>query len=174
MKKTTHAEDARLDFQTFFDAEDFNEHRIACHHRSALQNNSESENTRVLDNLLTMLKWMFLYLPGAATIHFVMMGFGLARFYDDLLFQILPVAFVAFGFATFMIMFGIGKLRDLKYLKVVLGVLLTSAFFAVLFSFLAGFVAGDFFGSFARATLPLTMLVGYLIKRRIDNEIEDL
>jgi hypothetical protein len=82
-----------------------------------------------------------------------MLGFALLLFYND------------WGAE---IMLRIGKLRDLKYLKVVLAVSLTSLLASILYVILAVFIPGDFFRFFAKITLPVTALIGFLVKRNID------
>jgi len=170
MKKTTLTEDARVDFQTFFDEESFTDSRITINKNAALLNNSAPEKDSHLDSFLTAVKWIFLYFPGAAAIHFIMLGFGLMLFYGVLMIEVLPGTLGIALVSAFMIMLGIGKLRDLKYLKVVLGVFLTSSLLAILYAILAVFIPGDFFGFFAKVTLPLPLLAGYLVKKDIDAE----
>ena len=173
MKKTTLTEDARLDFQDFFDAEDFSANQMTSSKDAALRQNAPSENNSFLDTFLTAVKWIFLYFPGVAAIHFIMMGVALLFLYNDWGIEMMLGTLGVFAVSVFMIMFGIGKLRDLEYLKVVLGVFLTSSLCAVLYAILAVFIPGDFFGFFAKITLPLPMVVGYLVKRKIDGESEN-
>ena len=170
MKKTTLTEDSYNNYQMFFDEEDFTPNQMTISEESSLQNNSSSEEASFLDKFLTVVKWIFLYFPGVSAIHFIMVGMALLFFYDGWFIELLLGTLGIFAVSTFMIMLGIGKLRDLKYLKVVLSVLLTSSLMAILYGVLAVFIAGDFFGFFAKITLPLTLLVGYLVKTNIDGE----
>lgn len=167
MKKTTLTEDA-FDYQAFFDEKDFAPNQLAINQTAALQNNAAEESDGFLDLFLTTVKWAFLYLPGAAAIHFIMLGFTLLFLYRDWGFEMMLGTLGAYSVAAFMIMLGIGKLRDLKYLKVVGAVSLTSLLLTVLYSILTVFIPGDFFGFFAKITLPSTAMIGYFVKRNID------
>jgi hypothetical protein len=170
MKKTTLTADAARDFEAFFDDEAFPAGQIALGENAALQKNAATAGTVFLDNFLTAIKFIFLYLPGATAIHFNMLGFALLFYYDVWSGPLLLGAFGIFAFATFMIMLGIGKFFDLKYLRVVLAVAATSFLSAVLYSLLILFIPGDFFGLFAKITLPVTFLAGFLVKRKLDRE----
>ena len=170
MKKTTLIEDAHRDFQTFFDEESFTAGQITVSKDAALQNNLSAENISFLDNFLTAVKWIFLYFPGAAAINFILIGFALSFYYGDWFVELFLGMLGIFAFAAFMIMLGIGKLFDLKYLKVVLSVFLISSLLAILYAILVVFIPGDFFGFFAKVTLPLPVLTGYFIKKDIDAE----
>jgi hypothetical protein len=173
MKKTTLTEDARLDFQTFFDEQSFIENQIAVNKTAALQDSSAPENAAFLDKFLAAVKWIFLYFPGVVAIHFIITGFALSLFYGDWFIELFLGMLSIFAVSTFMIMLGIGKLRDLKYLIVVLGIFLTSSLAAVLYAILAVLIPGDFFGFYVKMTLALPVLIGYLAKRKIDDEAED-
>ncbi len=170
MKKTTLTEDARVDFQTFFDEESFSAGQMTIRRDAALQNNPALETNSLLDNFLTAVKWIFLYFPGAAAIHFILMGFALSFYYGDWFVELFLGMLGIFAVAAFMIMLGVGKLFDLKYLKVVLGIFLASSLLAILYGILIAFIPGDFFGFFAKVTLPLPLLTGYFIKKDIDAE----
>ena len=133
MKKTTLTDDPPRDFQTFFDEEFLAANPLAVRENAALlPNDSVSKSDSLLDSSLAIVKWLFLYLPGAAAVHLVLMGLALAAFYGDWFIELFLGMLGILSVAAFMIMFGLGKLRDLKYLKVVLGVFLTSALAAIL------------------------------------------
>lgn len=116
---------------------------------------------------------LFIY-PGAAAIHLVMMGFALLFFYRDWSAEIEMLAgtvgIVVVG--MFMIMMGIGKLSDLKYLRVVASIFAASALAALVYSVLITIIPGDFFGLFLKASLPLPLIVGYLVKKDTDRRID--
>lgn len=107
-------------------------------------NSSMSEG--FLDNFLTTIKFVFLYLPGTLAIHFTMLGLALALFYSDFPYGLLFGVFGFFIVGMFMIMIGLGKLSDLKYLRTVITILCFSAINAILYDILAVFIKGDFFG----------------------------
>lgn len=173
MKKTTATEDAYHDFQTLFDAENFTANPIADGKSAALEKNSSPETASFLDAFLITIKLVFLYVPGVAAIHFIIFGFALSFFYDGWFIELFLGMLGIFAASAFMIMLGIGKLRDLHYLKVVLSVFLTSTLAAILYTVLAVLIPGDFFGFFAKITLPLSLLVAYLVKKSIDEAAKD-
>jgi hypothetical protein len=120
----------------------------------------------VLDGFLTTIKWIFLYFPGAAAIHFTMMAFAL--FYLDLPAAMLIGMFGIFAVSTFMVMLGIGKLSDLKYLKVVAALVATGGLAAIIYAILEATTGGQFFGWFLLLSFPVSLLVAQLVKRSID------
>ena len=132
----------------------------------------EGVESKVLDSLLTAIKWIFLYLPGAAVIHLIMLGFALLYFYNDWSLGIVVASAGILIFGTFMMMLGIGKLTDLRYLRVAASLVAAGALAAILYSILIVFIPGDFFGPFARLSLPLTLAVGYMVKKDTDKKIE--
>ena|SRR5688572_9921983 len=135
---------------------------------SAVSKQNADIGTAVLDKFVELVKFVFLYIPGAAAIHLIMLGFALARFYGawspEMLVGTAGVALVS----AFMIVLGIGKLSQLKYLRVVGTVSAASAIWAIVYSILIIFLPGDYFGLFAQLTLPLTLLAGYLVKRETE------
>jgi hypothetical protein len=173
MKKTTLTGDDYQTYRAFSGEPDFAPQPLAINHEAALENNLPPESASFPDALLTVIKWTFLYFPGVAAIHFIMMGFALSFFYDGWFIELFLGMLGIFAVAAFMIMFGIGKLWDLKYLKVVLSVFLTSALAGVLYMVLAVLIPGDFFGFFAKITLILPVLVGYFVKGNVDAEAEN-
>ena len=173
MKKPVLTEEP-FSFQSVFDeTNSAPQPPLAPYQAAHLQTDPATENNHFSDKILTAVKWIFLYLPGAAAIHFIMIGFALLFIYKDWGGEMLLGTTGIFAAATFMIMLGIGKLKDLKYLKVVGAISLVSLLMAISYAVLASFVAGDFFGIFARTTLPLTALAGYLVKIKIDSESEE-
>lgn len=174
MKKTTLTEDDDKTFQTFAGEPDFAPQPLAINRETALESNPPSENASFAETVLSAIKWTFLYFPGVCAIHFIMLGFALSLFYRDGWFVELFLGMLGiFAVATFMIMFGIGKLSDLKYLKVAASALLTSSLVGILYMVLAVLIPGDFFGFFLKTTLPLPVLIGYLVKRKLDEEAKN-
>lgn len=127
----------------------------------------------LLDRVLAAVKWIFLYVPGVAYIHMLIVGLGLSTLYEDWPTEIIIQLIGAIVIGTFMIMLGVGKLSDLKYLRVVAGVIAASALGAVIYLILAAFFAGDFFGTFYQLSLPVVLFVGYLLKRYTDATYPD-
>jgi hypothetical protein len=173
MKKTNLSEEAAFDFQSFLDTESFAAEPLAFAGNAALSIETSPKETFLPETILTAIKWTSLYFPGTAAIHFILMGFALSFFYGDWFVELFLGALGIFAVATFMIMFGIGKMLELKYLKVVLGILLTSTLAAILYSVLIVFIPGDFFGLFVKLTLALPVLTGYFVKKHLDSEEEN-
>jgi hypothetical protein len=121
-----------------------------------------------LDKFLSAVKWIFLYVPGTAFIHMLVVGFGLSLLYEvwpsDIVIQLIGALVIG----TFMVMLGVGKLSDLKYLRVVAGIVAASSLSAILYLILAALIPGDFFGRFYQLSLPFPLVIGYLVKRRTD------
>jgi len=121
-----------------------------------------------LDKFLSAVKWIFLYAPGVAYVHMLVVGFGMSLLYEfwpaTMFVQILGAVVIG----TFMIMLGVGKLNDLKYLRVVAGILAASSLAAIVFLVIAAFLHADFFGTFYKLSLPFVMMIGYLVKRYTD------
>ena len=131
---------------------------------------ADSEANAFLDALLAGIKWAFLFLPGTAAIHFLMMGFSLLFFYKDWSPETLIAMAGASIFGAFMVMLGVGKLRDLRYLQVVGAIFAAAALASICYSISIVFIPGDFFGWFTLLTLPLTILLGQVVKQKIDRE----
>ncbi len=121
-----------------------------------------------LDNLTPGIKWIFLYVPGILAIHFQMMGMVLTFFYRDWSLGLMAGVFGITIFSIFMVMLGIGKLNDLKYLRVVAAAFAISGLASIFYSLLIIVIPGDYFGTFTLMTLPLTLLAGYVVKRYTD------
>ena len=173
MKKTSLTEESDFDFQSFFDTDNFAANPLAVSENAALAREASLPQASPAEIILTAIKWTFLYVPGAVAIHFITVGSALMFYYGDWSPELILGALGIFAVAMFMIMFGIGKMSELKYLKVVLGVLLTSTMAAIIYSLLIVFIAGDFFGLFVKLTLVLPVLTGYFVKRNLDSEDKD-
>ncbi|MGQ0541497.1 MAG: hypothetical protein ACT4O9_06565 [Blastocatellia bacterium] len=97
-----------------------------------------------LDGFVATVKWIFLYLPGALAIHFIMMAFALFR--TDFSVAMLVGTFGVFAVSTFMVMLGLGKLSELKYLKVVAALVGMGGLLGIIYA-ISTIVFGDnFFG----------------------------
>lgn len=176
MKKTTLVEDAYNDFQTFFETDDFTSNQIAINNNTAIAGNEKITNDSFPDWFLTAVKMIFIYFPGVVTIHFTVMAtafISTAGLYGE---PIAGIALVILGLLAagmFMVMFGIGKLKDLRYLRVVMGIFLTSLLCAIVYSAVLIFSPGDPIALFLKITLILPSLIGYFVKRNIDKELEE-
>ncbi|PYT00356.1 MAG: hypothetical protein DMF63_07225 [Acidobacteria bacterium] len=124
-----------------------------------------------LQDLLSAIKWIFLFVPGAVAINFSVMTLSLSMitgvWQDGSLAQ-WPGAMVAF---TFMVLFGIGRLTDMRYLKVVGAILSSSILCTILFHILASFFIGySGLGWGMLAMCVTTVSFAQIIKNRIDRE----
>ena len=168
MRQTIHAEEKVNDaFSAMHDVEFA---PIAVRENLTPETIELGPESRVLDSFVTAVKWAFLFLPGAAALHFVLMGLSLFFYYGG---PTVEMIFGTFGIsivAMFMVMLGLGRLNDLKYLRVIGGILAAGALASILYSILIVFIPGDFFGWFTLLTLPLTIIIGQLVKIKTDRE----
>ena len=158
----------------FFADETFSPGQIAVReHDFDLQNRNGDDSESVSFSFWAFAKCLFFYVPGVSLLYFVTLFLTYVSFTQIEDVRHFSFAFFWLGFGTFLMMFGIGKLANLKYLKVVAAVLVAS--FAVAFSFLfaLGEMKGKFFGD-SLYFLPIIILVGYLTKKRIDREEAEL
>lgn len=171
MKKILQAEDKDTFTPALFEATEYGP--IAAYGEFAISHaRSSGSNDVVLDGILAAIKWIFLYIPGVAAVHMMMVGFVIIFYTQNWSSEFLSVQLLGLSIISmFMIMLGIGKLRDLRYLKVVVSVFAASAAFALLFAILIGFAPGNYFGIYIAVTLSATLLLGYLTKKDIDRQL---
>ena len=121
------------------------------------------------DAFVGALKLIFLYVPGVAALT----GTALAQFvfvsYGD---YGVELALGALGFlaaGTFMVMFGLGKMRELGYLKAVGAILAAGALAGAGYG-LYSIATGDFgrFGAFWLAAWIVGSIAGLIVKRKLD------
>jgi len=170
MKNTFEAEDLRnLNYAPF--SEPLPGAIEPANSQSEIALPKESLDNTLLDQFLAAVKWVFLFLPGAAAIHFIMLGFALLYFYDNWSFGLIGASMGIFIFSVFMTMQGIGKLSDLRYLRVPASLFAAAGLAAIIYSILIIFVPGDFFGLYAQLAFPLTVFIGYMVKRDTDKKL---
>jgi hypothetical protein len=168
MKQTTYADEETIPDPIVL--EDFGFAPITIREGVAPASVQPTRVTEALDLFLAVIKWIFLYVPGAAALHFVWMGLGLFFYYGVPNIEILAGMLGGSVFAMFMVMLGIGRLNDLRYLRVVGAILATGALASILFSILILFIRGDYFGRFTLLTMPVTIIIGQLVKMKTDRE----
>ena len=164
MKKTRQDEDVEKSTYSFFGCMPFAVRSGTF--VTALEPSTSS--TEVLDRFMATIKWVFLYVPGVAGIHFIMMGLVLSLFYVEWPPEIGVGILGSVGFCTFMIMLGIGKVTDLKYLRVAVSIIATSGLLALLHAILAILFHSNFFGLYIQISGLFTLFIGYLVKRDTD------
>ena len=124
-----------------------------------------------MQDLLSAIKWIFLFVPGAVAINFSVMMISLSMitgvWQDGGLIQ-WPGVMVLY---SFMVLFGIGRLTDMRYLKVIGAILSSSILSTILFHILASFFIGyTYLGWGMLATCLTSVSFGQMIKNRIDRE----
>lgn len=131
----------------------------------------QADHGEFLDHFLNAIKAIFLYVPGVAFMHIIIMGLSLMIFYGGNL-EMAAGTVGAVVISAFLIMMGIGKLSELKYLRVVGGVFASSVIAGVAYAISASIFPGNFFGTFFWCTLPLSLILGFLVKRNTDELVE--
>ena len=124
-----------------------------------------------MQDLLSAIKWIFLFVPGTVAINFSVMMISLSMitgvWRDGGLIQ-WPGAMVLY---SFMVLFGIGRLMDMRYLKVIGAILSSSILSTILVHILASFFIGySNLGWAMLATSLITVSFAQMIKNRIDRE----
>jgi hypothetical protein len=131
---------------------------------------NESNNEEFLDKILTGIKLIFLYVPGAMAIHFVGIFIKFIIQYRDSMpnfaAELSGVALVG----TFLTMLGIGKLNELNYLKVPAAIFTTSILISILHIILSVIIGFETEGIFMLVSFPLVIIAGYLTKILSDKE----
>ena len=169
MKTNLPTQDAESYAFSFFDATDFGP--IATYSDGSISSTAKINSSEIfLDGILAAIKWIFLYIPGAAGVHFLMMGLGLMFHYQNLAGEMQMIGgLTGTGvILMFMMMLGIGKLQDLRYLRVVATVYVASAAAALMYGLLITFVPGDYFGLCTKLSLPFSWGMGVMMKRSLD------
>jgi hypothetical protein len=125
-----------------------------------LENSSDKEE--FLDKLLIGIKLAFLYVPGAMAIHFVGIFIKFFVLYEDSMpnFAVELSAVTLIG--TFLTMLGIGKLNDLKYLKVPATIFASSILISILHVILSAILGFETEGIFMLISFPFVIISGYL------------
>ncbi len=155
----------------FFAENNFENQSLAVNQAEVLlTNNAISRNEEFLDNFLSGIKLIFLYVPGAMMIHFIGMFI-----YFLILFGLEPFVatsgmIVGLIIGTFLTMFGIGKMNDLNYLKVPASVFTISVLISIIFALITAFTGVEMTGIFLLMSFPITIICGYIVKRFLDKE----
>ena len=168
MRPTTHEEEKLDNAFTAFNDVEFAP--ISVREDLTPQIPERGLETDALDSFLAVIKWIFLFLPGTAALHFALMGLSLFMLYGGTTVEIIIGTVGISIVAMFMVMLGVGRLTDLRYLRVIGGILAASALASIVYSISIAFIPGDFFGWFTLLTLPLTIIIGQLLKIRTDRE----
>lgn len=160
MRKVVEVEDTQAEWESFFGPSQSGAVAVLL---SDPPEQPTPKLERVLDSFLLAVRWIFLYTPGAVLLHMTAMGLALLTLYGDWSIEIIGGSAAAALVGTFMITIGIGRLSDLRYLKVAAGAFSVSLLLATIYAILAAFVPGAFFGEFFRWTTLIPVAFGVLI-----------
>lgn len=122
----------------------------------------------VLDNLLATIKWIFLFLPGTAAMHCWVMMLSLFAISGTGPKGIWLESVGGMIIYSFIILLGLGRLSDLRYLKVIGAILSSSILLTIVVHATLLFSGYSYFGWAMLLTLPVTILFAQFIKTRID------
>ncbi len=158
----------------FFADENFSPGQLAVRERSDVaRNRNDAEFLNETFNFWAFAKCLLFYVPGVAVLFYVTLVLTEFVIFQNENVGNFTFAFFWLGFGAFLTMFGIGKLGELKYLKVVASVLIASFAVALSLYFLPDGMKNNFFGSYSLYFLPLAAFTGYLAKKWVDNEKTD-
>lgn len=171
MKKTKLEESFEQNFNSFFDENDFRNEPISIfQNESALEKTSNYRNEAFLDNFLSAIKLIFLYVPGTMVIHFVGMIIYFSILFNPGITELVSGLIVGAIVGTFLTMFGIGKLTDLNYLKVPAAILTGSVLISIIFALITVFTGVQMTGIFFLSSFPITIIGGYIVKKLLDKQ----
>ncbi len=156
---------------SFFGENDFANQQISVfQNESALENSANSQGEEFLDKFLSAIKLFFLYAPGAMLLHMVGMFIKVFILYGESFPNLFPELIGATFIGTFLTMLGIGKLSDLRYLKVPALILGVSFLLSTIHTIITVIFRIDTEGYFWLISFPMVIIWGYLVKRFLDKE----
>ncbi len=158
-------------FDAFFADENFSPGQIAVREYDYdLQNQNGGDSLSGSFSLWAFAKCLLFYVPGVAMLFTVTLVLTHFLVFENENIGNFTFAFFWLGFGAFLTMFGIGKLAELKYLKILASIFITSFAIALPFLFVSEVLKGSFSGIHSLYFLPIVVLVGYLTKKWIDRE----
>lgn len=155
----------------FFANDNSSHGAIAFRNGCDLQNQEASEIES--SSIWKFAKIILFFVPGVSLLYFVTLILADIVISQAENIQYTTFAFFWLIFGAFLIMFGVGKLSELKYLKVVGSVLASTFVVALLFLFTSFEVKPEFFAGYSLYILPIIMFIAYVVKRRVDNETQN-
>src|SRR5690606_22246553 len=126
-----------------------------------------------LDQTLSTIKWIFLYLPGAAGIHCEIMLLSLFASAGQWPVNVMLGSFGIFIVLSFMALFGLGRLSDRRYFGVLAALLSSSILSAVAYSIFAAVFGNAYFVLAMLLTAPITIAFGELFRRYLDDHLPE-
>ncbi len=164
----------KMEFDEKFDShfeDDFVNRQISVfQNESALEHTANFQTEAFLDKFLSTIKFIFLYIPGAMLLHLVGMFLKVFFLYGEKLPKLLPQLAVATFIGTLLTMFGIGKLSDLRYLRVPAAILAMSLLLSMMQAIMTVVFEVDSQGWFMLFSTSLVIVWGYLVKRFLDKQ----
>lgn len=163
-------EETHQEYEDLFNENDFSFSQITLQSGEAALTEQQSViNEDFPDKILKVVKYLFFFIPGVFLLTLIGPALFIAILYSSFLEPLLG-SLVFGGIGSFLTMLGMGKLKDLKYLKVPAFIVLCSMIVGFLF-----FPPAFYFGyeiSILKFFLPFTIVLGYLVKRNIDKSEE--
>lgn len=127
-----------------------------------------ADNEEFLDKILAGIKLAFLYIPGAMLIHFVGVFLKFLVLYGSPMPNFGSELAGGFLIGMFLTMLGIGKLKDLNYLKVPAAIFSMSILISILHLILSAILGFQTEGIFMLISFPLAVISGYFTKSFLD------
>ena len=158
--------------EAFFANESSLRGEIAVRNDCNLQNR-EANSEVISSSIWGFAKIILFFAPGVSLLYFVTLILTDVLISQGENIKHSTFAFFWLIFGAFLMMFGVGKLKELRYLKVVGSVLVSSLAVALSFLFISFDVKAEFFASYSLYILPIIMFIAYMIKKRIDSETEN-
>ena len=170
---TTYKEPTSTREKDLFETETFTHEPIIIRENTAVINQQELniDDSR-LDRSLEMIKWLFFFAPGCLILHLAISGGVFLASIDYSSIAELPSVFLFFIVGMFLMMLGIGKLSDLRYLKAVAWTAAVSFILSILILSLSMFSRIDFFGLPLKISLLLIVVTGQLAKNIVDDSLD--
>ncbi len=171
MKKTTVVEEDQAAFKEFFDRQYSAPGPVAPAGENGVLPDPAppASRTSFLDNFVAALKFIFFFLPGAAVTVGTILAWTIFSFYGEFELELLlgSLGFLAGG--TFLVMFSLNKLLDLRYLRVVGAMMLTGLIGAVFYGLVTALTGRhDHLGLFWLVMWVAAAALGHGVKRNLD------
>lgn len=161
--------------EAFFADKQFSHGQIAVRENDWNLQNQNNENSAFSSfDVWAFAKYFLFFLPGVSLLFFVTLALTHFLVFDNKNIGDFSFAVFWLGLGAFLTMFGIGKLAELKYLKVVASVMVASFAVALSFFFVPDELKGKFFGSYSLYFLPVITLAGFAAKKWIDKKAKKI
>lgn len=171
MKKKTMEQEINNSINAFFDNEEVGENKLShIKNTSLLANEPKGISTEKADTLVKILKTVFLFLPGAFFLYFSSIFFLYAFFIGKTSFLEFGFGFLLSLISVFMIMFGIGKIKDSKYLLIPTSICAISFILFLVSLLLPETFQVKLLFEYSAYLFPLILITPFLTKSLIDKK----